>query len=994
MANKDIELLFGVAGGGSIASGSGKQIKDDIDSIISQINQRPLEIKIAADKSNVDGFKKELESLTAFAKKEAAKIQAAYNIKFPNIPTAPSGGGPGNPGGGGGGKGSNNNSNLKPYLDAYREMLALMRLNKSANNATTESYKGLKAQSVLFRDALELQRRAAISIEDAFLRMGTSGATALNGARESVAKLRAEMEHAGQSGTVTEKQLYDTVSKMQAALDNSRAFASGTDSFNELNGQMSAWATAAENVRNGSMTVEEAMAGISTAGLSAKNKIAEVVTAISSLNEQTKTLGLKESYNQNIKAEADAYKETADATEAYYKILTKVKTSKNDISYDVKSNKYLSESGEYAKLADELNLARDSYMALYRARAQLSSDNQARYYELLTDEIRKYNLALEAQANKEREAARAKAERERAKSDAKDENNAYKDAVAAVKKYHAVLAEVKTTENDVARMGQIYVSESGDWNGLAKSLTDARDAYVGVFQAIKTLSPEHQQQVWALIRSEVEKYNLALEAQTNKEKEAAKVSAEKLQNMSKRMGSLLSGNKNASNLASYAELEKFLNDFNSKIFDAEGNLLSAEQIIKNFGTTGASAIAQAEEKMSALNAEIEKTGQSGNTSQRQVVDLAAKMKAAIEANKGNSDVSTTGSYTSLTDEYAKINNVIREVERNHLSLEAAFQKVYGAGVNIASVFEKARTALSSFQHETAGSVDEMALYHVVVKKIDTALVSAKGNLEKWTAANSGGTKEDYTAIKEGIDALEEYQRQLSGGTRCNKELAAAVEDVINKINHSSAAIKTAGKDTQSWGDHIKSLLKKFGSWFGISQIFMKVVGTAKKMVEVVVDIDTAMTELRKVTDETDATYTRFLDGAGDRAKKLGATLTDVVEATANFARLGKSLSDSSVLADVAIMYKNIGDGIDDINQATESLISTMQAFGLQTSDAQSVIDKFNEVGNTEAITSAGIGDALQRSAAAMHAANNSLDETIALIAAANTIVQNPDSVGK
>ena len=41
----------------------------------------------------------------------------------------------------------------------------------------------------------------------------------------------------------------------------------------------------------------------------------------------------------------------------------------------------------------------------------------------------------------------------------------------------------------------------------------------------------------------------------------------------------------------------------------------------------------------------------------------------------------------------------------------------------------------------------------------------------------------------------------------------------------------------------------------------------------------------------------------------------------------------------------------------------------------------------------GIGDALQRSAAALNAAGNSLDESIALITGANTITQNPESVG-
>lgn len=49
--------------------------------------------------------------------------------------------------------------------------------------------------------------------------------------------------------------------------------------------------------------------------------------------------------------------------------------------------------------------------------------------------------------------------------------------------------------------------------------------------------------------------------------------------------------------------------------------------------------------------------------------------------------------------------------------------------------------------------------------------------------------------------------------------------------------------------------------------------------------------------------------------------------------------------------------------------------------------------NNFAISSAGIGVAMQRSAAAMASANNTIEETIALITAANTIVQNPESVG-
>ena len=50
--------------------------------------------------------------------------------------------------------------------------------------------------------------------------------------------------------------------------------------------------------------------------------------------------------------------------------------------------------------------------------------------------------------------------------------------------------------------------------------------------------------------------------------------------------------------------------------------------------------------------------------------------------------------------------------------------------------------------------------------------------------------------------------------------------------------------------------------------------------------------------------------------------------------------------------------------------------------------------NKFAITSAGIGEAVTRSASALFEAGNTIDESIALITAANTVVQDPTTIGR
>ena len=229
--------------------------------------------------------------------------------------------------------------------------------------------------------------------------------------------------------------------------------------------------------------------------------------------------------------------------------------------------------------------------------------------------------------------------------------------------------------------------------------------------------------------------------------------------------------------------------------------------------------------------------------------------------------------------------------------------------------------------------------------------------------------------------------------------AKGLKNINKQISNLSLEIKKANVQTQTFGEKLKNQFSKYKDYLSIASIFMWVEQGLEDMFRQVVAIDSAMTELKKVTDETDASYDKFLRSASTRAKEIGTTLDGLIQSTASFARLGYGFEDSQGLAEVANIYAVVGDEINGVEDATQSLVSTLAAFksemnGMSDTDfAMSIVDKMNEVSNNFAISSGGIGEALQRSASSMSAANNSLDETIALITAANTVVQDPDKVG-
>lgn len=141
--------------------------------------------------------------------------------------------------------------------------------------------------------------------------------------------------------------------------------------------------------------------------------------------------------------------------------------------------------------------------------------------------------------------------------------------------------------------------------------------------------------------------------------------------------------------------------------------------------------------------------------------------------------------------------------------------------------------------------------------------------------------------------FEGLMSRLNLGSIDSDEKLAAVKKEFDAITKSW---NESGKAADSLGAKIGKMYAKFGGWSLITMSMTKAIQTIKAMISNVIELDTAMTELRKVTDETNTTYNRFLNGASKTAKSIGASLKDVVSATADFARLGYTLEDSAVLA--------------------------------------------------------------------------------------------------
>jgi TP901 family phage tail tape measure protein len=218
---------------------------------------------------------------------------------------------------------------------------------------------------------------------------------------------------------------------------------------------------------------------------------------------------------------------------------------------------------------------------------------------------------------------------------------------------------------------------------------------------------------------------------------------------------------------------------------------------------------------------------------------------------------------------------------------------------------------------------------------------------------------------------------------------------VDKINRSfrtmSSEAQAAGVNGLSFFDKIKEDALKFTSWMSLTTVISGISREAVKFYNNVVDIDTAMTDLRKVTDNTNQQYAEFFDNIGQKAKDLKIDLSDLISQTAEWGKRGYSLDEAETLATNSGIYSVVGE-VDNAT-AVQDLTTVMKSYNMTVDESINIVDKFNAISNKYAVSASDIGDMLSRSVSSLSVAGNTLDQAIAMGTAITEITGDAAEAG-
>lgn len=384
-------------------------------------------------------------------------------------------------------------------------------------------------------------------------------------------------------------------------------------------------------------------------------------------------------------------------------------------------------------------------------------------------------------------------------------------------------------------------------------------------------------------------------------------------------------NELTTSLDRYATLQKRIASNNALSTDNE----EATKLLEHIHELQRNDILPAE-KLTVSNEKLQQINQT-------VTDLKAKLKE-----------STLDSLQGSIDKYQKIYDQRSTYSSDFAPSEQYTKNLIGLNTAIENLV-KYRNALKNVGEVTV----EQEAY---LKGLVTACEKASDSFKSLSASEKGtsqiGIDKLVQRINKDLDECTNYSKEAKLGLRALRdELESAnprnLKEITSEIINIENAEIRAGRAGKSFFDIFKtkgiySFIGQMQSYLSMYVGFYGMVNAVKSVVSTVTELNSKITELAKVSEQSSSQIYADFDSYADIAKEVRGTISDTIAATANWSKNGYSIPDAKQLAEVSQLYKNVGDGID-IDTANESLISTLKGFQLEADQAEHIVDVFNEV---------------------------------------------------
>ena len=242
-------------------------------------------------------------------------------------------------------------------------------------------------------------------------------------------------------------------------------------------------------------------------------------------------------------------------------------------------------------------------------------------------------------------------------------------------------------------------------------------------------------------------------------------------------------------------------------------------------------------------------------------------------------------------------------------------------------------------------------YDNLTKPITSLEASIASNKTlSWLKNNTKATKE----LGDAFELLAQKQRQATTRGELesyNKEF----NNLVSKAKASGLTGKTMlGDMKRAFGQ-----IAQFTSIYGIIQNVIEEV--PRQMVQNVIQVDDAMTNLRMATSVSTEEAKRLMSTYSEMGRELKATSTDIAASATDWLKQGKTIKEANQLTEDAIVLSKIGDMSSE--DATKTITAAMKSYKMSADEVMGFVDQISAIDMASATDVGGLSDAFNEVAA-------------------------------
>lgn len=459
---------------------------------------------------------------------------------------------------------------------------------------------------------------------------------------------------------------------------------------------------------------------------------------------------------------------------------------------------------------------------------------------------------------------------------------------------------------------------------------------------------------------------------------------------------------------SLSDLSQHILNVNKNMSNMGGNTSGAVKQVENISNAYQDAAKEAEKLADAQS----KIGQKTNISSASTESVTNSIKEennVLEQNtqkiKENTQAKEQNANVNLNKYDKRLDSYNGKVDKYQATIDRFndggwTSKTYLENVQaVKNAVHEYETLLNELEGKDASLVtsDDINRLDKYEKKIKDTIA---------TVTNMSAAEKGYNFVS-GQKELDKIHKLLAENSKMSSEAKAKIKAYyaeiesgnpsmsLDKIHGEILKIYNAEVEAGRAGRTLFDTLKNSGfhqiaaQMAGMVGVY-DVINLGKEGFNVVRELNTALTEMRKVSNETVQSLKDYQATTFDTADAVGTTAKQIQNSTADWMRLGESMNQAAESAKDANVLLNVSE-FEGIDEATESLVSMSQAY--KDLDKMDIIDVLNNIGNNYSISTDGLATALKDSASALVTANNDLNEAVSLTTAGNAITQDPSKVG-